>query len=111
MPSASENCLDFMSKLLDKVPTRRITADEAIKHNYISHLHDPQGEIVAKDPFPWEFDDFESTPRALKDRVYAECVRMHPELLERDAAWLKSRGFLQQTVKSASSAPAGNDPV
>lgn len=96
LPKASQTCLDFLMKLLEKVPTNRISAVDAIAHPYLQHLHDPAGETTAKKAFAWEFDKFEPSERALKDRIYAECAKMHPEILMRDAVYLKERGF---TVK------------
>ncbi|CAK0823226.1 unnamed protein product [Prorocentrum cordatum] len=93
LPGASEACLDLISRLLDKVPSSRITASEAIAHEYLAHLHDPAGETVASKVFDWNFDCFEPTKRALKDRMYAECARRHPDIIERDAAWLTQRGY------------------
>jgi serine/threonine protein kinase len=93
LPNASEACLDFLDRLLAKIPAERISAMEAIAHTYLQHLHDPAGETTAKKLFPWDFDTFELTERTLKDRVYAECARMHPEIIDRDRAWLSERGF------------------
>lgn len=93
LPESTDACLDFLGKLLDKVPDNRISAVDAIAHPYLQHLHDPAGETVAKKPFAWDFDNFEPTQRTLKDRIYAECAKMHPEILSRDAVWLSERGF------------------
>jgi len=93
LPDSSEACLDLISRLLDKVPSSRITASEAIAHEYLAHLHDPAGETVAPHVFDWNFDNFEPSIRALKDRMYAECARRHPDIIERDKAWLTQRGY------------------
>eukprot|EP00913_Durusdinium_trenchii_P026026 g24417.t1 len=84
LPKASEDCLDLLNKFLDKIPTRRITALAALDHPYLAHLHDPAGESTAPRPFAWDFDHFEPSKRALKetDRVYAECARLHPEIVQ-----------------------------
>lgn len=89
----SEEGLDFVRQLLEKVPMRRISADDAIAHPYLAHLRDPAGESKARRPFTWDFDHFDPNKRALRDRVYAECARLHPEIVKRDAEWLSSRGF------------------
>jgi mitogen-activated protein kinase 1/3 len=94
VPNASETCLDLMSGLLAKVPTERISAADAIAHPYLAHLHDTQGETTAPKPFPWDFDTFDPTRRNLKDRVYAECARLHPDIIVRDQEWLSKRGWL-----------------
>jgi serine/threonine protein kinase len=93
VPNASETCLDFVRRLLEKVPTRRISAAEAIAHDYLSALRDDAGETTARQQFSWDFDQFELSTQALKDRIYVECVRFHPEIVARDAKWLSARGF------------------
>eukprot|EP00438_Fugacium_kawagutii_P032856 Skav216115 [mRNA] locus=scaffold1946:155083:159589:+ [translate_table: standard] len=105
LPKASEDCLDLLSKFLDKIPNRRITASAALDHPYLAHLHDTAGESTAPRPFAWDFDHFEPSKRALKDRVYAECARLHPEIVARDKEWLSARGFLPQGT-----APLGPPP-
>lgn len=86
-------CLDLVTKLLDKVPNTRISAADAIAHPYLAHLQNAEAETVAEQKFDWTFDQFEATGRALKDRIYAECARYHPEIVERDAEWIRRRGF------------------
>mmetsp|Transcript_19044 Transcript_19044/g.38462 ORF Transcript_19044/g.38462 Transcript_19044/m.38462 type:complete len:393 (+) Transcript_19044:72-1250(+) len=93
LPTASVQCLDFIAKLLDKVPDTRPSAAGAIAHPYLEHLRDPHGETTAEQPFSWDFDHFELTVRALKDRIYLEAARRHPEIAVRDHDWLAQRGF------------------
>jgi serine/threonine protein kinase len=104
LKQASEACVSFVRDLLTFDPTRRMTAAGAIAHPYLAHLGDPAGEASAPKPFSWDFDNFEPTKRNLKDRVYAECARFHPEILQRDAEWLASRG-VGGTPASASASP------
>uniref|UniRef100_A0A7S1LC79 Protein kinase domain-containing protein n=1 Tax=Alexandrium catenella TaxID=2925 RepID=A0A7S1LC79_ALECA len=110
IPNASEACLDLVKRLLEKVPTKRISAADAIKHEYLAHLHDVAGEGLASRPFSWDFDSFEPSKRALKDRIYAECARLHPEIVARDAEWLSARGFLPSQGTMAGTAPLGPTP-
>jgi len=93
LPSASESCLDLVRGLLEKVPARRISAVDAIAHPYLAALRDPAGETKAKRQFSWAFDKFEPSKRKLMDRLYAECARLHPEILDRDKELLSARGF------------------
>merc|ERR1719502_2257041 len=95
VPTASEGppgCLDFIRQLLAFDPNTRISASAALSHPYLKDLGDPVWETVAPRPFAWDFDNFEPTRAALKDRVYLECARLHPELLARDAAHLATTG-------------------
>merc|ERR1711933_340854 len=66
-------------------PTRRISATDALAHRYLVHLSDPSAETCAKQRFPWNFDNFEPTKRNLKERVYREGAKRHPDILARDA--------------------------
>eukprot|EP00928_Gymnodinium_smaydae_P084323 TRINITY_DN6759_c0_g1_i1.p1 TRINITY_DN6759_c0_g1~~TRINITY_DN6759_c0_g1_i1.p1 ORF type:complete len:503 (-),score=111.87 TRINITY_DN6759_c0_g1_i1:71-1510(-) len=84
-PGASEVCLEFVRDLLAFDPTRRISASGALVHRYIAHLSDPNAETVATEQVPWEFDLFEPKPEALRERIYRECAKLHPEILVRDA--------------------------
>jgi mitogen-activated protein kinase 1/3 len=89
----SKPSLDFVRRLLEKVPTRRISAAEAITHPYLEALRDDAGEMTARQSFSWDFDEFDLSVQALKDRVYVECARLHPEIVARDSKWLSARGF------------------
>eukprot|EP00931_Biecheleriopsis_adriatica_P031746 TRINITY_DN18582_c0_g1_i1.p1 TRINITY_DN18582_c0_g1~~TRINITY_DN18582_c0_g1_i1.p1 ORF type:complete len:406 (+),score=95.51 TRINITY_DN18582_c0_g1_i1:57-1274(+) len=94
LPKASQHCIDLVQHLLAKVPSQRISAVEALEHPYIAHLRDPEGEKDAERQFPWDFDGYEPSVQALKEKVYAECARFHPEIVGRDAELLTARGFL-----------------
>mmetsp|Transcript_68856 Transcript_68856/g.149865 ORF Transcript_68856/g.149865 Transcript_68856/m.149865 type:complete len:398 (-) Transcript_68856:136-1329(-) len=97
VPEGSPDCIGLLRRLLEKDPAKRISAADALDHPFVSHLHDAAGETTAPRPFAWDFDSgWEPTKRAVKDRVYGECVRFHPEIVARDAEWLRARGFLPQ---------------
>eukprot|EP00929_Paragymnodinium_shiwhaense_P032355 TRINITY_DN17945_c0_g1_i3.p1 TRINITY_DN17945_c0_g1~~TRINITY_DN17945_c0_g1_i3.p1 ORF type:complete len:427 (-),score=73.31 TRINITY_DN17945_c0_g1_i3:856-2136(-) len=82
VPSASDDCIDLLRRLLEKDPTKRISASDALAHPYVAYLHDPTGEGVAEKPFSWAFDSgWEPTKRAIQDRIYGECVRFHNEII------------------------------
>jgi len=80
LPGASEACLDFVHELLTFDPTQRISTCDAITHRYLEHLREPAAEFSAPAPFAWDFDRFEPTKTALRDRIYAECTRLHPKI-------------------------------
>jgi len=92
LPDASQVCLDFLHQLLAFDPTKRISASAALYHPYIVSLSDSVWETVAPTTFSWDFDSFEPTRSALKDRVYLEVARLHPDILARDAAQLVATG-------------------
>jgi mitogen-activated protein kinase 1/3 len=93
MPQASQPCLEFVRQLLMFDPNSRLSAVDALSHEYLERLKDPMAEVTATRQFAWDFDRFDATERALKDRVYAECARHHPEILSRDAEIIAQRGM------------------
>jgi len=107
LPNASEVCLSFVHGLLSFDPTKRFSAVSALAHPYVAHLGDPLGETCAPGPFSWDFDRFHATEAALKERVYNECARLHPEILERDAAELRR----QRATMVVGAADAGLAPA
>jgi len=80
LPGASNDCLDFVKELLAFDPTRRISAAQAVEHRYVAHLRESFVGLPEPEPFSWDFDDFRGTKEELKQRIYAECVKRHPEL-------------------------------
>jgi len=84
LPKKTDACLDFVKALLTFDPNQRISASAALAHEYVVHLSDPAAETCAPRRFDWNFDCFEPTKANLRDRVYRECARLHPEILARD---------------------------
>jgi len=111
VPTSSEVCLDFVRRLLTYDPTGRISAAGALAHPYLAHLSDPLGESTAPAPFSWDFDHFEPTKRAIKERVYSECARLHPEILERDAGRRPAVAAALPPTRPCMAAPSGPPPA
>jgi mitogen-activated protein kinase 1/3 len=85
------NCMEAMLRIH---PDKRPCAAEAMRHRYFHILHRSEDlRNIAKERLDWHFDNFEPTKRALQNRIYVECARFHPEILQRDAALLSSRGI------------------
>jgi mitogen-activated protein kinase 1/3 len=83
-PSASSACIDLMRALLTWDPAERLTAQEAQEHEYLSGFL-PKSKPVLPEVFDWSFDGFKPTASAVRERLYRECARFHPEILKRDA--------------------------
>jgi len=114
MPTASETCVDFARCLLAFDPNQRISASDALAHKFLETLRDPLEETTARKAFPWDFDDFKPTRQAVKERVYVECARLHPEIIARDARHgLLSEQLLQQLMptKMPLGAPPSRPPA
>lgn len=49
--------IDLMERMLVFDPKKRITAAEALSHDYLAPYHDPTDEPVAEEKFDWSFND------------------------------------------------------
>jgi mitogen-activated protein kinase 1/3 len=110
MPEATENCLAFVRDLLSFDPNHRVSASDALAHKYLEVHRDPDMETSARRPFPWDFDDFKPTKQELRERVYIECARLHPEIVQRDV----ERGLLTDQLLDKllpGSEPCGSSPA
>jgi len=56
-PKAPEDALDLLKKTLQFNPNKRITAADALKHEYVSKFHEPQNEPDAPAPIVIGIDD------------------------------------------------------
>eukprot|EP00929_Paragymnodinium_shiwhaense_P114599 TRINITY_DN8303_c0_g1_i1.p1 TRINITY_DN8303_c0_g1~~TRINITY_DN8303_c0_g1_i1.p1 ORF type:complete len:730 (+),score=135.49 TRINITY_DN8303_c0_g1_i1:59-2248(+) len=79
---ATSSCLDLVRGLLCWDPRQRLTAEEAQRHRYLAN-YSPQ-ELAQLEKFDWSFDCFKVTTTAVQERLYTECARFHPEIVERD---------------------------
>merc|ERR1711865_1324188 len=82
-PMASADCLDLVHGLLQWDPSKRITASEAQEHRYLCAFL-PKQRPEPPEHFDWSFDGFKATTNAVRERLYRECARFHPEIIERD---------------------------
>jgi len=82
-PKASATALQLCKELLHWDPEQRITAVDALAHEYLKSYQQKE-DAIPFEPFDWNFDNFKRTSTALRDRLYRECARYHPEILERD---------------------------
>jgi len=72
-PRASAQCIDLLERLLVFSPKRRVSVCEAIRHPYLSSLHDPNDEPTVSMEFDAEFEVVDSLPE-LHDMVLKEIL-------------------------------------
>lgn len=49
--------VDLLERMLVFDPKKRITATNALAHEYLAPYHDPSDEPVAEEKFDWSFND------------------------------------------------------
>lgn len=101
-PRAPPACLDLAYGLLRWDPNQRLTAAEAQEHEYLKKYL-PKEAPPPLETFDWTFDGFKPTSTVVKEKLYAECARFHPEILDRDQAMRSPRVSL---VGAAAPPPA-----
>ena len=45
-PTASDDALDLLRNLLNFNPTKRLSAEQALKHPYVAQFHNPEEEPI-----------------------------------------------------------------
>lgn len=63
-----------MDKMLVFDPRKRITATEALAHEYVAPYHDPSDEPEAKEQFDWSFNDADLPVDTWKVMMYSEIL-------------------------------------
>jgi mitogen-activated protein kinase 1/3 len=93
------DCVALIDHCLRFDPNHRCTVEQALQAKFLSELHDPSDERVAKHTIDWSFDNLPLTKRAIQNAVYQEAGRMHPEIFDRDSALLAERKIARPSSK------------
>uniref|UniRef100_A0A7S2U0G4 Mitogen-activated protein kinase n=1 Tax=Lotharella oceanica TaxID=641309 RepID=A0A7S2U0G4_9EUKA len=90
-PHADPKCLSLLERLLEFVPKKRATVNEALQHPYLDKLHDPEDEPNASSAFDFEFErniDLDAT--MCKRLLWKETCKYHPHLAPLTCTEVKS---------------------
>ena len=52
-----ELAIDLLERMLVFDPKKRITATDALAHEYLAPYHDPTDEPISEEKFDWSFND------------------------------------------------------
>eukprot|EP00768_Dysnectes_brevis_P007693 gnl/Dysnectes_brevis/658_a726_2867.p1 GENE.gnl/Dysnectes_brevis/658_a726_2867~~gnl/Dysnectes_brevis/658_a726_2867.p1 ORF type:complete len:378 (-),score=132.92 gnl/Dysnectes_brevis/658_a726_2867:110-1243(-) len=80
-PGASPEALDLLRRFLQFNPSRRITADEALRHPYVARFHNPSHEPRFSSPVEIMVDDDEKRSTAeYRDLLYSSILQRKKEM-------------------------------
>src|SRR5947199_3770904 len=69
--------IDLLEKMLVFDPRKRVSAAQALTHEYLSPYHDPTDEPVADEKFDWSFNDADLPVDTWKIMMYSEILDYH----------------------------------
>jgi len=75
--NAEPSAIDLLEQMLVFDPKRRITAADALCHDYLAPYHDPSDEPVAEEKFDWSFNDADLPTDQWKIMMYSEILDYH----------------------------------
>jgi len=89
-PSASEDALDLLSKLLVFNPNKRLSAEKALKHKYVAQFHNPDDEPICEKKIYIPIDDnTKLSMREYRDKLYQEIAKKKNEQRKAELRKLK----------------------
>jgi len=78
-PNANPHAIDLLKKMLLFDPSKRITAAQALEHEYLRALHNVNDEPDAT-PFDFNFEDSGTTENDLKGLIWRQLQKFHEGL-------------------------------
>ncbi|CCI46350.1 unnamed protein product [Albugo candida] len=96
-PSASEQAIDLMNKLLRFDPRQRISIDKAIAHPFLAPFRSPEiSESLAVTVFDFGFEHPESgqselTQQMLRQLIFEDVCAFHPEAMSELDEYIRKR--------------------
>jgi mitogen-activated protein kinase 1/3 len=70
--------IDLVDRMLTFDPNRRITVEQALNHQYLAKLHDPNDEPICQKPFSFEFEQQPLDEEQIKEMIYQEAIALNP---------------------------------
>jgi mitogen-activated protein kinase 15 len=80
-PTASDDSLDLLKSLLQFNPHKRLTAEQALRHPYVSQFHNPEDEPDCAKKINIPIDDNQKfSIREYRNKLYADIHKRKKEL-------------------------------
>jgi len=77
-PHANPRALDLLEMLLQYNPAKRFDVEAALKHDYMSSLHNEDDEPAAEHVFVFDYEREDLTKPMLAELVFMELCHFHP---------------------------------
>ena len=106
-PTASDDAIDLIKKLLVFNPHKRLTAEQALKHKYVAQFHNPDDEPNCTKKIQIPIDDNQKfSIREYRNKLYSDIHKRKKELrkksLNQHAAMQEQVSYQKQSSQSAS---------
>jgi mitogen-activated protein kinase 15 len=113
-PTASAEAVDLLNKLLQFNPDKRIDAETALRHPYLSQFHNPADEPLLSKPITISIDDNKRFSIAeYRKYLYRKIVQRKKQLREKRAKAMESaaptQGGQQSSTQSKDDYASDND--
>ncbi|CAD8157000.1 unnamed protein product [Paramecium pentaurelia] len=94
-PNGSKEAIDLLRQLFEYDPTKRITAEQALRHPYLSKYHIPEDEPIAVPVryLDFEFEEYNLTIEQWKDCIYEEILLYHYPEFSKDYELNIKKGY------------------
>jgi mitogen-activated protein kinase 15 len=80
-PTASEDAVDLLDRLLQFNPEKRLSAEEALEHPYVSQFHNEDDEPVCRKIINITMDDnHKFSIREYREKLYSDIHKRKKEL-------------------------------
>ncbi|XP_068644131.1 mitogen-activated protein kinase homolog NTF6-like [Aristolochia californica] len=78
-PQISPAAIDLLEKMLVFDPCKRISVDEALKHTYLSSLHEINDEPICPTPFVFDFEHPSFNEEDIRELILQESLKFYPD--------------------------------
>jgi len=83
-PSASEQCLDLLARMLVFNPAKRCSMEDALTCDYMAPLHQQRPLPEQESSFSFDFEKPNVSQEALRELIHAEMINFHPNSGSKD---------------------------